>query len=228
MLRMTDVTKRFGQRTVLDAVDVEMPALSVNFLMGPNGVGKTTLIRCVLGLLPHTGTITWAGAPLDPSERRVCPVFDDAPFHPRLTGEQNLRVLAPESVGGPVVYLSHDVLRRRVKGYSHGERMRLALMAALNSGAELIILDEPTNGLDRDTMQALKADLRALTATTTFLVTGHNLEFYDDVVDHLFVLKDGAVVPATPAPAGVDDRDEMDGRAGLARVYDEHYPRAAR
>lgn len=222
MLKVKNLTKRFGSKAILDAVSVEMPPRSVNFLMGPNGAGKTTLIRCVLGLHRYQGEITWDGNPLDPAERRVCPVFDDAPFHPGLTGWQNLKVLAPESVGGPTVYLSHDVLRRKVKGYSHGERMRLALMAALDSGAELVILDEPTNGLDRDTMQQFKADIRARTGTTTFVVTGHNLEFYDDVVDNLFVLKDGKVSLAA-SPSHHPDR-----RADVARVYDEHYPRAGR
>jgi ABC-type multidrug transport system ATPase subunit len=222
MLRIDGVTKRFGARTVLDDVSADIPARSVTFLMGPNGVGKTTLIRCLLGLHPYRGSITWNGAPIDPAERRVCPVFDSAPFHPRLTGAQNLAVLAPESIGGPSTYLTHDVLRRRVKGYSHGERMRLALTVALNSGAELVVLDEPTNGLDRDTMHQLKADVLARKTETTFLITGHNLEFYDDVVDHLLVLKDGSLHPL--AMPSIDPER----RADLARVYDEHFPRAAR
>jgi ABC-type multidrug transport system ATPase subunit len=222
MLAIKDVTKRFGGTAVLDAVTVEMPARSVNFLMGPNGAGKTTLIRCILGLHRYRGSITWDGAPIDPAARRVCPVFDHAPFHAALTGMQNLKVLAPESVDGSSVYLSRDVLRRKVKGYSHGERMRLALTAALNSGAELVVLDEPTNGLDRDTMHQLKADIRARATTTTFIVTGHNLEFYDDVVDNLFVLKDGTVMRTDLSP------QHPERRIDLARVYDEHYPSAGR
>ena len=222
MLTIEGLTKGFGGRTVLDAVSVEMPSRSVNFVMGPNGVGKTTLIRCVLGLHRYRGEVTWDGDPIDPAERRVCPVFDDSPFHPGLTGLQNLKVLAPESVRGPSVYLSPDTLGRKVKGYSHGERMRLALMSAFNSGAELVILDEPTNGLDRDTMQQLKADIQARKSTTTFIVTGHNLEFYDDIVDNLFVIKDGKVSLAASSS------QHPDRKADLARVYDEHYPSAGR
>lgn len=222
MLKVKDLTKRFGSRTVLDSVSIEMPSRSVNFLMGPNGAGKSTFIRCVLGLHRYDGEVVWNGAGIDPSARRVYPVFDDAPFHPRLTGSQNLKVLSPESLGGPVVYLSPDALRRKVKGYSHGERTRLALMAALNSGAELVILDEPTNGLDRETMQRLKADMQAKKTKTTFLVTGHNLEFYDDAVDHLYVLDEGKV-SMVASPSFHPDR-----RTDLARVYDEHYPGAGR
>ncbi|MGV1003493.1 MAG: ATP-binding cassette domain-containing protein [Candidatus Nanopelagicales bacterium] len=218
MLRVENLTKRFGSRTVLNAVSVKMPARSVNFLMGPNGAGKTTMIRCVLGLHRYQGQITWDGSPLDPSERRVCPVFDEAPFHLRLTGSQNLQVLLPESVGGPTDYLSHDALRRKVRGYSHGERTRLALMAALDSGAELVIPDEPTNGLDRDTMQRLKADIRARAASMTFVIAGHNLEFYDDVIDNLFVLEGGRVSLVASQP------DHPGRRMDLARVYDEHFP----
>ncbi len=222
MLKLENVVKRFGSHTVLDDVTVDFPANSVNFLVGPNGAGKTTLIRCVLGLLGHGGRITWNGDLIDPSARLLCPVFDDAPVHPGLTGAQNIAVLAPGSADGPVSYLTPQVLNRRAKSYSHGERMRLALTMALNSGAELVILDEPTNGLDRESMDRLRSDLMQLRSTTTFLVTGHNLEFYEDVVDAIFVLKDGAVSrwePPRPTPGRPKE-------ARLVQAYHEHFQTA--
>jgi ABC-type multidrug transport system ATPase subunit len=91
MLRLEDVTKAYGSRRVLDSVNAAFHRNAVNFLMGPNGAGKTTLICCVLGLHAYHGTIMWGGRPVDPAERLVFPVFDDAPFHPRLSGRQNLQ-----------------------------------------------------------------------------------------------------------------------------------------
>jgi ABC-type multidrug transport system ATPase subunit len=214
-LIVDNVSKSFGSTQVLDGVQATFPANSVSFLMGSNGAGKTTLARCILGLERYEGRISWNGAPVDPSARHLCPVFDDAPFHARLTGRQNLQVLVPESLDGPVVYLSPAVMRRRVAAYSHGQRMRLALMAALNSGSELLVLDEPLNGLDRHTMLSLREDLRRIATTATVIVTGHHLEFYDGLVDHVFVLRDGAIHRVQRAHAG-------EGRSSLAGIFEQH------
>lgn len=221
MLSINGVSKRFGTVPVLNDVAAQFRPHAVNFLAGPNGAGKTTLIKCILGLHRYDGEITWDGAPLDPAERRVYPVFDDAPFHGRLTGRQNLLIFSPESIGGRSSYLSGEILRRRVKGYSHGERMRLALTSALNSGSEIIILDEPTNGLDRETMARLKSDIRMMTPSTTFLVADHNLEFYDDVIDHLFLLKEGKIAETGFLPPFAE------GGTTLAHLYEEHFPTAS-
>lgn len=231
MLELVSIRKSYGAETVLDGVDAVFPRGSVSLLMGPNGVGKTTLVRCVLGLEPHGGEVRWNGAPLDPEARLVYPVFDDTPFHPGLTGAQNLRVLAEESVNGPLQYLEQRLLRRRVRHYSYGQRKRLALTAALNSSAELVLLDEPTNGLDVDAMQQLREDLDGLRERRTFLVTGHHLEFYEDLVDHVFVVDAGRLVEVTAelSRAGQGPADHpTTGHGGLTDVYAAHYPRARR
>jgi ABC-2 type transport system ATP-binding protein len=185
--------------------------------MGPNGAGKTTLLRCLLGLVPHTGDIRWNGKPIDPSERLVFPVFDEAPFYPRLTGRQNLAVLAPEALGRPSEYVDDHLLRQPFGRYSRGQRMRLALAAALNSGAELIVLDEPANGLDRETMVALRTDLIAMRTDCTIVLTGHQLEFYEDMVDSVSLLRD----------ATLRHVDDSEGRESLADMYDAHRPAGA-
>jgi ABC-type multidrug transport system ATPase subunit len=217
MLVLSNLTKRFGTQTVLDHVSAEFRPQAANFVMGPNGAGKTTLIRCVLQLHIYQGTITWNGARIDPSRRLVCPVFDDAPFHGQLTGLQNIRVLVPEARTLNRRYLSAEILRQRVKRYSHGQRMRLALMMALESGAELIVLDEPTNGLDRDGMLQLKQDIREMKSSTTFLLTGHNLEFFDDLVDSVHLVQDGRLT------ALGDGSGFAKGGDSLADVYERHY-----
>lgn len=218
MITLSRVSKHFGPVALLEEAEAVFPSPGVTFLMGPNGVGKTTLIKCILGLEQYSGKILWNGRPVNVSERLVYPVFDDVPFHERLTGIQNLNILARESARGPRQYLDSNVLRRKVKSYSSGQRTRLALTAALNSGAELIILDEPTNGLDRDAMRRLKDDITELRGSTSFLITGHHLEFYDDLVDHLFVLKSGKLVEV-PVESSTDTARS----SNLAFVYDVHY-----
>jgi ABC-2 type transport system ATP-binding protein len=213
VLEIAGVSKRFGSRVVLDDVSASFEQDAVHVVMGANGAGKTTLLRCLLGLLPHTGTVRWGGRPIDPSDRLVFPVFDEPPFNPRLTGRQNLAILAPEALGRPTAYLDDGVLGRRFARYSRGEGMRLALTAALNSEAELVVLDEPANGLDRDAMVRLRTDLRTMRATCTFVLTGHQLEFYEEVVDTVAVLHEGRLRSVGGS---------ANGRGSLADIYDAH------
>ena len=117
-----------------------------------------------------------------------------------------------------MTYLPRAVLNRRVKGYSHGERTRLALMMALNSDSELVILDEPTNGLDRESMYQLREDIRSMAHQTTFLLTGHNLEFYADFADQVFVLTNGNVEFLLTSGSSTGRSD------ALVRAYDKHFP----
>lgn len=218
MLEVSGLTKRFGSHVVLEDLQASFATNAIHFVMGPNGAGKTTFLRCLLQLVPYTGDIRWRGRPIDPSERLVFPVLDEAPFYPRLTGRQNLAVLAPEALGRPSAYVDDHLLRRRFGRYSRGQGMRLALTAALHSGAELVVLDEPANGLDRETMLTLRTDLLAMRAECTFVLTGHQLEFYEDMVDTVSLLRDATL-------RKVDD--SADGRGSLADIYDTHRPTGA-
>ncbi len=196
MLVLEKIAKRYGRRDVLHGIDAAFAAGRMHVVMGPNGAGKTTLVKCILGLVDHRGAVTWNGQRFRPEQRVVCPVFDTAPFHPQLSGRQNLRVLAPSSLDGSRRYVDETLLSRRVAGYSHGERMRLALHIALNDPAPVLVLDEPTNGLDREAMDRLSQDLIELRGEKTVLLTGHSLEFYERLADTVTVLNGGQVVAA--------------------------------
>lgn len=219
MLTFDDLSVRLGGNQILRAASGTVPREGVTFLMGPNGVGKTTLIRCLLGLERHTGTVLWDGADLDPQVRHVFTAFDEDPFYGRLTGRQNLAVLAPESDARNSPYLSHDLLKRKVSAYSAGQRKRLSLVAALTSRAHLVILDEPTNGLDVDAQRQLRADIVRMKSQTGFLLTGHHLDFYEGLVDQVLVITDCTTRVAEPA-----DEKGYD----LASTYDCYYSHAAR
>src|SRR5262249_33446355 len=155
------LTKRFGDRTVVNDVDLEVPRGTAFGYLGPNGAGKTTLIRMLLGLIrPTKGRMTLLGLPV-PSKRRralarVGAIVDEPRFHGHMTGRQNLWALAAarateahariaaalERVGLPA--RAND----RVSTYSLGMRQRLGIAACLIADPELLILDEPMNGLD--------------------------------------------------------------------------------
>lgn len=218
MIKFFDIDVRFGTNQVLLGATGEIRIPGVTFLMAPNGAGKTTLIRSLLGLQPHSGSVLWDNESIDPHEQRVFPVFEDDPFYDRLTGAQNLAILAPDRRSEIRQYLTPHVLKQRVKGYSAGQRKRLSLTAALNSGAELIILDEPTNGLDTEAQRNLREDILAMSDQTGFLLTGHHLDFYGDLIDDLLVITDHAVhtVPKHPETR----------RHDLANTYDRYFPSA--
>lgn len=205
MLVVSKVSKRYGAKKVLDSADAEISAHGITLLSGANGSGKTTLIRCILGLENFSGEITWGGSPARPSRQSFFPVFDDMPLHRRLTGAQNLRVLTGDSaLSGPFQYLDEEALGHRVATYSYGQRKRLVLTAALNSEAPYVLLDEPMNGLDYDTVARLREDLRTLAGSTGFLITGHNMEAADSLVDEAFMLSGGKISRVAPATFGTE------------------------
>lgn len=215
MLVISEVSKRYGSKKVLDQVNATIPKDSLSLILGPNGAGKTTLARCILGLTSYEGEITWNGSKVKPSSRLLFPVFEDPKFYLNLTGKQNMVLLGCKESTKERAYISDALLRRRVSKYSHGERVRLGLTMALNSGAELVILDEPTNGLDQESLSRLRGDLNKMKKQCTFLAIGHQLDFYNPLVDHIFALQNGQLnmLDVPISTEGVD----------LAKIYANHY-----
>jgi ABC-2 type transport system ATP-binding protein len=204
------VTKRYGDVVAVNDLSFDVhPGLVTGFL-GPNGAGKSTTLRAILGLVaPTAGTATVLGKPyedLDEPARAVGAVLETQSFNPLRSGRNHLRVLAAAS-GIPDARVD-EVLeqvglaaaaRRHAGTYSLGMRQRLALGAALLGDPRVLILDEPTNGLDpqgirwlRDLLRALAADGRAI------LVSSHVLTEVAQIADEVVVIANGRLVRHGP------------------------------
>jgi ABC-2 type transport system ATP-binding protein len=207
------LTKRYGDRAAVDSLSIEVPAGVVAGFIGPNGAGKTTTMAMLLGLVaPTEGSATVLGASLDDPASylgRVGALIETPAFWPGLTGVENLRVLA--TLGG------HD--RRRIpellelvglngRGgdrfgqYSLGMKQRLGISAALLGDPELLVLDEPTNGLDPAGINEIRQFILELAdGERTVLVSSHILSELEHVSDWLIVINDGSLLYQGPADA---------------------------
>ncbi len=205
-----DLHKRFGSVNAVNGLSFDVAPGRVTGFLGPNGAGKSTTLRALLGLIrPTGGTATFDGRryeELEHPSRQVGAVLEDASFHPGRTARNHLRVLAvtgehPMSRVDEVldaVGLT-DAADRRVKGYSMGMRQRLAIAAALLGDPEVLILDEPTNGLDPPGIRWMREMLRSQAGRgRAVLVSSHLLAEVEQSVDELVVISHGELRASGP------------------------------
>ena len=218
-VRVEGLTKRYGDRVVVDELTVELPGGVVAGFIGPNGAGKTTTMAMLLGLVaPTSGSGTVLGQPMEQPRRylpRVGALIEGPAMYPGLTATENLRVLA--TMGGrdsaqiPALLEQVGLADRAddpFRQYSMGMKQRLAIAGALLGEPELLVLDEPTNGLDPVGMREIRDLIAAVAGTDrTVLVSSHLLSEIEQVCDWLIVIERGRGVFAGPAadfPAGVE------------------------
>jgi ABC-2 type transport system ATP-binding protein len=200
------LTKRFGDVLAVDQLDFTVDEGIVAGFLGPNGAGKTTTLRMLLGLVaPDAGAATIGGRPyrdLPDPIRRVGAVLEAGGFHPGRPARDHLRVLATAAGLAPgrvEEVLSQTGLagaaRRRVGGFSLGMRQRLGLAAALLGDPEVLILDEPANGLDPEGVHWLRGLVRGLADQgRTVLVSSHLLAEVAQTVDQVVIIDRGRLV----------------------------------
>jgi ABC-2 type transport system ATP-binding protein len=196
------LTKRYGERTAVDAVNLTVRRGEIYGFLGPNGAGKTTTLRMLLGLVrPTSGEATVLGhAPGTPqSLRRIGALIEGPGFFPYLSGRENLRVLARYASLGDVAVEAAlvqvdlaDRARDRYKSYSLGMKQRLGVAAALLGQPALLILDEPTNGLDPAGMADMRDLIRSLADQgQTVVLSSHLLGEVEQICDRVGVIADG-------------------------------------
>jgi ABC-2 type transport system ATP-binding protein len=205
-LDVADLSKKYGDRMALSHANFEVPMGSICGFVGPNGSGKTTTIRMLLGLItPSTGGGHVLGESITQPEKylpKVGAMIEGPAFYPALTGKQNLAVLA--KLGG----FSTDQIQKllelvdlcdrgdsKFKTYSLGMKQRLGIAAALLPNPKLLVLDEPTNGLDPAGIHEVRTLLRKLADTgTTVFVSSHLLSEIEMISDYLVMLRQGKVI----------------------------------
>ena len=207
-IKIERLCKRYGDVVAVDDLSFVAREGAVTGFLGPNGAGKTTTLRMVLGLVaPTSGTATIGGQRYDhlaaPS-RQVGAVLESTGFHPGRRARNHLRVLAL-AAGLPVGRVDDvldlvglaDVGRRRVKSFSLGMRQRLGLAAALLGDPEVLILDEPANGLDPEGVHWLRGFLRSFADRGgTVIVSSHLLAEIAQTVDDVVIIARGRLVTA--------------------------------
>jgi ABC-2 type transport system ATP-binding protein len=206
LIEVEHLTKRFRSTLAVDDLSFRVREGAITGFLGPNGAGKTTTLRVVLGLVrPSSGSARVMGRlyrELDSPSRQVGAVLEAASFHPGRSGRSHLRVLATAS-GLPhsrveevleVVGLSADA-GRRVGGYSLGMKQRLSLAAALLGDPQVLVLDEPANGLDPQGIRWLRELLRSLAGEgRTILVSSHVLAEIEQIADEVVIIHRGKLV----------------------------------
>ena len=209
LIETRELTRRFGPRTAVDTLNLAVPAAGVYGFLGPNGAGKTTAIRMLLGLIrPNAGEVRLFGVHASGGNRtslmqRVGALVESPSLYPHLTGRENLEVTrrllgAPRNlidVALDTVKLTKDA-DRRVREYSLGMRQRLGLGLALLNKPELLILDEPTNGLDPAGIHEMRDLIRRLPdefGVTVFL-SSHLLSEVEQIASHIGIIHEGKLL----------------------------------
>ena len=204
------LTKKFGSLTAVDDLSFTVEPGRITGFLGPNGAGKTTTLRMLLGLVRQTsGTATIGGkryAEIPQPQRVVGAALEATNFHPGRSGRNHLLVLADtagvdtrrvdemlELVGIPAA------ARRRAGGYSMGMRQRLGLAAAMLGDPQVLLLDEPANGLDPEGIRWLRGFLRHLSGEgKTILVSSHMLQEVEQTVDDVVIIANGRLIKQGP------------------------------
>jgi len=221
------LTKRFGERAAIDGIDLQVPRGCAFGFLGPNGAGKTTMIRTLLGLThASAGSMRILGHPV-PAERsvalrRVGAIVEEPRFHSHLSGRENLRIVAAVRGAETDARIAPALARvglseradHKVKSYSMGMRQRLGVARCLLADPLLLILDEPTNGLDPGGIQEFREMIRAMVEQEgrTVFLSSHLLDEVEKICDAAAIVDRGKVVtqgPIAEISRGGDARNEL-------------------
>ena len=233
------LTKRFGERAAVDAVDLTVPAGVAFGFLGPNGAGKTTLIRTLVGLTrPTSGTVELLGLS-QPAKRaealaRVGAIVEEPRFHPHLTGRENLSIVAAARDRAADARIAESLERvglahrgnDRVKTYSLGMRQRLGIARCLIADPALLILDEPMNGLDPAGILEMRHLIRAFVSEgRTVFLSSHLLDEVEKTCDQIAIVDRGRIVVQGGVQEIAASGDptlllEVDDEAAARRVLD--------
>lgn len=204
ILETNKLTKKYGKLIAVNELDLSIPKGTIFGLLGPNGSGKTTTLGMVLGAIrPHSGSFSWFGEGHAPRLRkRIGAILEHPVFYPHLSGEQNLKITSEikrkgkSEIDKVLEFVGlHERKKDPFKAYSLGMKQRLAIASALVADPDVLILDEPTNGLDPEGIHDMR-DLILQIAETgkTIVLASHLLDEVQKVCSDYAVLKNGKCI----------------------------------
>lgn len=207
VLEIINLEKKYKNKTILSNFNMLLDSAGIIFFLGKNGAGKTTFFNCIMGFEDYSGEVI---KPVN-----VATVFDESHLYSNLNAFDNIALLVGKNLGDSerellLKYIDESVLNRKVKSYSLGQKKILAILIAMFTNPQLLILDEVSNGLDYDTAKQVKNLLIACKKETLILVCGHQFDFYNQILDEVFVINDKKLVQ-------VDINDFTD----LEKVYEK-------
>lgn len=221
VLEISGLSKSYGRIKAVQSLSLTIPKGSVFGILGPNGSGKTTTLGMILGVIkPDSGTFSWFGRPHDfETKRRIGAILETPNFYPYLSGYQNLEIVAAiKEIQNPKI---HEILetvglgaraRSKFKAYSLGMKQRLAIASALLSEPEVLVLDEPTNGLDPQGIAQIRELILNIAAQgITIILASHLLVEIEKVCTHAAVLQRGVLRFSGTV-------DELTGHEGLMEI----------
>lgn len=209
LIETNNLTKQYGKIRCVNALHMQVPQGAVYGFLGPNGAGKSTTLKMILGLAkPTTGSITLFGMPVNEKNRMKLladtgSLIESPSYYAHLTGEENLRILqtlkgCPKSDIDEVLRIVrlNEARKKQAGHYSLGMKQRLGLAGALLGFPKLLILDEPTNGLDPAGIQEMRELIRTLPSSygITVVVSSHLLSEIDQMADYVGIIRKGELV----------------------------------
>jgi len=230
VLTIKNLAKNYGSLTALDGLDLSVEAGQVFGLLGPNGSGKTTLLAVLLDVLhPSGGSFTWFGGENGKQVRkRIGGLLETPNFYPYLNADQNLSIVARiKQVSNPPLDSLLELVqlreRRRsgFKTYSLGMKQRLALAACLVGNPDVLILDEPTNGLDPSGMVEVRHIIQKIAAQgKTIVLASHILDEVEKICSHVAIIKKGKVLAVGAVGSILSDQPTVEvGAADMEKLF---------
>ena len=219
ILETNGLSKRYGSIQALNQLSVQVQQGSIYGLLGPNGSGKTTTLGMALDVIkPTSGSFSWFGQPVSRStKRRIGALLETPNFYPYLTAQRNLEVAAEIKGAHPsqisrVLHLVGLEQRKNsgFKGFSLGMKQRLALASAMLNDPEVLVLDEPTNGLDPEGIAEVREIILRIAAEgKTIILASHLLDEVEKVCTHVAVLQRGVLKAEGPVGAILSAKDSI-------------------
>ncbi|AEX86486.1 ABC-type multidrug transport system, ATPase component [Marinitoga piezophila KA3] len=200
MITIENLTKYYKNNLIFKNVNMLIPENKVTLFIGANGSGKTTLFKCLLNLEDYRGKILYDGKCLNEIRDTIYVIYDDTPLYYNLSGYKNIELLLNKKISIQQIkeisymFLKDEILKLKVKYYSHGQRKKLSLIIAMLTSPKYLFMDEIANGLDYNTKLLLKNFIKKWSKKMTIIMTGHQFEFYDGIIDELFILKDHSII----------------------------------